>query len=265
MSATRIGVIGLGEAGRMLASSLAASADVRGWDPAPVDPITGVRVCTTASDAVSGAELVLAVTSAKHAVSAQSAALPSMLPGAIYADCATAGPTLKRRLANTATEAGVLFADVAIMAPVRRGPSATPMVMSGPGAHHAAELLTTHGLAAEAIDGAAGAAAARKLLRSMLIKGVTGVMIETLRTAEAEGLLPWFHDHLLDALSSQTPESLQGLLDGTVIHSIRRVDEMDAARQMAQEAGQDAQITTAVADLLRTVPQRGIPPVGLPT
>ncbi|MFT4122371.1 MAG: DUF1932 domain-containing protein [Microbacteriaceae bacterium] len=262
---TRVAVLGLGEAGRTFAAGIAGALEVRGWDPADPPAVPGVERVASAAAAVAGAEAVLAFAPAAHAAAALDAALDALGagtaggPGVLYADFSTAAPALKRELAGRAGAAGLHFADVAIMAPVRRGAANTPLMASGPAAAALAALLGDAGLRVQVIAGQVGEAAARKLLRSMLVKGLTGVMIESLRAAEREGLDDWFGPHLVATLTSLDRATLAGLVDGTRLHAARRVDEMEAAARMTEQAGGHAEIARAVAALLRSVEAEGVP------
>ena len=69
-----VAVLGLGEAGSTLASGLAAAGcAVRSWDPVVTAAPAGVARTGTAVDAVTGADLVLSLTTAAHAVAPRSA------------------------------------------------------------------------------------------------------------------------------------------------------------------------------------------------
>lgn len=256
---TRVAVLGLGEAGRTFASGLAQHVEVRGWDPADPPPVPGVERVADAADAVREADAVLAFAPAAHAATALASAAGAASAGTLYADFATAAPGLKRALSAAAASARLSFADAAIMGPVRKGAMNTPVMMSGEGAEALAALLGGAGIPSEVVPGEAGTAAARKLLRSMLVKGLTGVMIESLRAAELEGLTEWFVPHLLETLAALDAPTLAGFVDGTAVHAVRRVDEMEAAASMAEAAGGHAEITRAVAELLRSVAREGVP------
>src|SRR5437868_13826993 len=149
-----IAVLGLGEAGSVIARDLtAAGALVRGYDPAvrAAEPILDTA---TEAEAAQEAQLVLSVNSAKAAVEAFKAGLPGLLaggqprPDVLWADLNTASPGTKRQLA-----AGVPFADVAMMAPVPGRGVRVPMLASGPGAARYAALLGSLGAGIEVLDG----------------------------------------------------------------------------------------------------------------
>ena len=76
-----VAVLGLGEAGRTIASGLAAAGcAVRGWDPVVPRAPDVVRAETTGA-AVTGADLVLSLTTAAHAVDAARSVASSLAAG----------------------------------------------------------------------------------------------------------------------------------------------------------------------------------------
>lgn len=103
-----VAVLGLGEAGSLIAADLlAAGARVRAYDPAVPVPPSGATACTDEADAARGADVVLSVNTAADAEDATRAGLPGVATGALWADLNTAAPGLKRRLAELADDARV--------------------------------------------------------------------------------------------------------------------------------------------------------------
>ncbi|MEV4379118.1 DUF1932 domain-containing protein [Streptosporangium sp. NPDC049644] len=258
----RVAFLGLGEAGYAIASGLSARAHVTGFDPAWAGRPAEFTVSASAAEAVAGADVVIALTAAVDAPGALESVLTRTADTAIYLDLSTASPDLKRDLAATATAHGLTFAEGVLMAPVLRLPVRTPVLAAGPGAGRAAELLSACGMDVTSLGGEVGEAAARKLLRSIVVKGLTALMVESLRVAESQGLGRWCYDHLVDTLTGLDGDVVRGLLDGTVAHSVRRVAEMEAAASMARAAGEPAAMTLATAEVLRSVPGRGVPRFG---
>jgi 3-hydroxyisobutyrate dehydrogenase-like beta-hydroxyacid dehydrogenase len=181
-----IAVLGLGEAGSLIARDLlAAGARVRGYDPAVAAVLAwpaaaaapGLTETHSEAEAARGADLVLSVNSAKAAVGAFRAGLPGLGPGVLWADLNTAAPGTKRELAGIAAAAGVPFADVAMMAPVPGRGLRVPMLASGDGAEHYASMLTPLGACIEVLAGPAGLAATKKLLRSVFYKGMATAIV----------------------------------------------------------------------------------------
>ena len=257
---TRIAVLGLGEAGRAFARSLAERATVTGWDPMVTEDI-GVRLAASGEEAVAGADAVLAFTTAAHSADALATTIAAAPRAAVHADFATAAPIAKAELADRASAAGIRFADAAIMAPVRRGAGRTPVLLSGD-ADATSELrgvLGEAGYAVDVLDGPAGTSAARKLLRSMLVKGLTGVMIESLRAAEAQGLSDWFAEHLVDTLAGLDRATLAGCSTARSSTAAAASRRWRRRPRWPRRPADDAEITRAVAEVLRSVASEGVP------
>lgn len=240
-----IAVLGLGEAGSAIAADLcAAGAVVRGFDPrVPAGP--GIAACGSDADASRGAAVVLALTSAHEAEETLRLALPGIGPGTLYAEMNTASSGLKERLAQLAAGAAVSFTDIALMSPVPGNGLRTPMLASGPGAERFAEVLGALGASVEVLPGPPGAAAARKLLRSVFYKGLAAAVVESLRGAEAAGCAEWIRDSIARELTSASAATVSRLEQGSVRHARRRADEMAAATELLRQLGVEPRIASA--------------------
>jgi 3-hydroxyisobutyrate dehydrogenase-like beta-hydroxyacid dehydrogenase len=274
--ALTVAVLGLGEAGGTIARDLAAAGvAVRGYDPAvPAPP--GVTAAVSDADACLGADLVLSLTTANEAERALEQALPGLAgtggpggpggsgpggpggsgpggPGGtnpqpgrtVYADANTASAGLKQGLAVTADEAGVPFADIALMAPVPGRGLHTPMVVSGPAAEDVARLLGACGATVSVLPGPAGAAATRKLLRSVFYKGMAAAAIEALHAARAAGCEDWLREHIAAELAAADGGTLARLEQGSYQHARRREHEMAAASDLLNELSVPPRVTRA--------------------
>ena len=231
----RVAVLGLGEAGSRFAADLeSAGCDVRGWDPA------GGGNAGSDNDAVAGADVVLSLTTAAHALDAARSVADSLRDDTIYADLNTASPDLKRELAATVP----LFADVALMGSVPSTGLHTPALASGLGAERFAELFRPLGMPVELVDNAAGV----KLLRSVFMKGVAAAALESLEAAEAAGVAERVRADIVSMIGEPV---LHRLLEGSRMHATRRVDEMNAAAAYLEELGVPPHIANAAADSLR--------------
>jgi 3-hydroxyisobutyrate dehydrogenase-like beta-hydroxyacid dehydrogenase len=246
-------VLGLGEAGSAIATDLAAAgAAVRGFDPRVPAASLGIIECDGDADACRGADVVLSLTTAHDAADALRAALPGMSPGAIYADLNTSASALKQQLSSLAEGAGMgRFADVALMAPVPGKGLHTPMLVSGPAAADYARLLGGLGAVVELLDGPPGAAADRKLLRSVFFKGLAAAVTESLRAARAAGCEEWIRDNIAAELTAASEATVDRLEQGSIRHARRRAEEMADAAGLLRELGIPPRIAVASEDWLR--------------
>jgi 3-hydroxyisobutyrate dehydrogenase-like beta-hydroxyacid dehydrogenase len=241
-------VLGLGEAGRRLASDLvAAGVRVQGFDPLPEATVEGVVPAPDTGTAVLGCDVVLSLTTAAAATEAATTAVASLSAGAIYADLNTARPALKRELAALVAGAGARFADVALLGPVPARGLATPALASGAGARAFADALGPLGMPVEVVSGEPGDAAARKLLRSVFMKGVAAAAIESTRAGEAFGDREWLEGQLAEVVGRPL---LDRLLEGSRRHAARRVEELEAARELLLELGIEPRIADASRGVL---------------
>jgi 3-hydroxyisobutyrate dehydrogenase-like beta-hydroxyacid dehydrogenase len=246
-----IAVLGFGEAGSLIARDLvAAGAAVRGFDP-KVPPPDGVVGADSDAEAVIGADLVLSVNSAGEAVAALTASLNALPPGAVWADLNTASPAVKRRLADLGASRGVKVTDIAMMAPVPGNGLRVPMIASGD-AEYAAVTLRGYGADVEVLNGPAGLAATRKLLRSVFYKGMSASIVEALEAAEAAGLEDWLRPHIAAELAAADASTVERIVTGTRRHAVRRGHEMAAAAEMLTDLG----VQPIMADASRALHER---------
>jgi 3-hydroxyisobutyrate dehydrogenase-like beta-hydroxyacid dehydrogenase len=250
----RVAVLGFGEAGSLIAADLAAAgADVRGYDPvAPPPP--GVAGRSGDAAAVRDADLVLSLVAGHEAAAALAAALPALTPGTLWADLNTAAPGLKLALAAAAP--GIDVVDVALMAPVPGHGLATPMVAAGPAAGRFAALLGSYGAEVSVVAGPVGTAMSRKLLRSIVYKGLAAAVLEALDGARAAGCEQWLRGHLAAALAGFDESTLDRLVAGSHRHAARRTEEMAAAAEQLRELGVPPRMAAATEQVLAALSPR---------
>jgi 3-hydroxyisobutyrate dehydrogenase-like beta-hydroxyacid dehydrogenase len=252
-----IAVLGLGEAGSLLASDLLdAGAAVRGYDPAIPRPHglvgrEGFTITRGEAEAAAGARLVLSVNTSKAALGALEAAIPAIANGTDWADLNTASPGLKRQLATLGERHGIPVTDIAMMAPVPGKGLKVPMLASG-NAASTARVLRGLGASIEVLDGPAGLAATRKLLRSVFYKGMAASIVEALEAARAAGLEDWLREHIGEELAKSDVATVDRIVTGTRQHAVRRGAEMAAAAAMLDEL----EVPPLMADASRAVHER---------
>lgn len=264
----KVAIFGLGEAGSLIGSDIAddakangANLQLSGFDPASVETPDGIVRMSTAAEAVADADFILSFTGSADAKTALNQAVQMIPTSAIYADFASASAGLKRELATTAKGAGIKFCDVALMAMVPGNGIKTPAMFAGNGANELKELLTPFGMPIDIVSATAGDAAERKLLRSVVIKGVAGLMIEALEGAHQAGCEEWLWKNLVDEFTAIDQNMLQRLVKGTGIHAERRFHEMEASAQQLAELGVEPIMTRSTVASLDKAKRLGVPVV----
>jgi 3-hydroxyisobutyrate dehydrogenase-like beta-hydroxyacid dehydrogenase len=227
--------------------------EVRGYDPDLGRDVPSISRAPDLASAVAGSDVVLSVNSAKAALDAAEEALPALSETTIYADLNTASPELKRELAAFVAAAGVRFVDVALLGPIPELGLRAPVLASGVAAQAFADLFGPLGMPVSVISDEAGDAAALKLVRSVFMKGLASAVVESMQAAEAVGQREWL-EHEIEAMIGRP--YLERALEGSRQHAVRRVDEMEAARDLLLELGVEPRIASAsaaqLADLAAT-------------
>jgi 3-hydroxyisobutyrate dehydrogenase-like beta-hydroxyacid dehydrogenase len=249
-----VAVIGLGEAGSAIARDLQiAGATVRAWDPA-VSAADGLDLARTGREAAEGADAVLSVNAASAAEEVAESVADALGADAVFADLNTGSPALKRAVAEIVeTRGGGRFADVALMSPVVGRGLRTPALVSGPGAERFAELLVPLGMPVTQIGPEPGAAAARKLVRSVFTKGLAAAIGEALAAAEALDRRGDVYADIERTLTDADGPFLRRLVEGSARHAPRRAEEMAAAVAMLEELGVEPRIASAAEGWLRSL------------
>ncbi|HUN26841.1 MAG TPA: DUF1932 domain-containing protein [Steroidobacteraceae bacterium] len=257
----RIALIGFGEAGGILGAELAhAGLEVAAYDILLDAAATresmlhrmraaGVHACASAREAIAGAALVISAVTASAAVAAAGGAAAVLEPGQLFLDINSVSPETKRLCARSVIQAGAEFIEAAVMAPVPPQRLAVPMLLGGAHAAAAAGALRALGLNATAISDRIGVASAVKMCRSIVIKGLEALTLESLfaarRFAAEEEVLAslertfpqmGWQDALPDYLVSRIAE-----------HGRRRAAEMREVARTLEQVGIDPVMARATA------------------
>lgn len=243
---TRIAVIGLGEAGRRYVLGLAdAGAEVRGYDSSPGATDADAYRAARLADAVRSADLVISLVGGRAARGVAAEAAPLLGAGAVFADFNTAAPHLKEQIADVLRTHAVPMADVAVLAPVTRAGARTPLLASGPGADRVGEVLRPLGVPVDTIDAPVGSAARLKLVRSVFMKGLATLLIETLTAADTAEAGEWMRAQLVAELGPDAPALVDRLLTGTYAHTARREQEVRDALELLDSLDAPSDMTRA--------------------
>lgn len=251
-----VALLGLGEAGSAIGADLVAlGARVSGWDPDPARALSGAARAGSPEDAVADADVVLSLNAQAAAVAAAESVAGVLVPRHLYADLNAASAEVKRQVARVVERSGAAFVDVALLAPVPGRGLETPCLASGSGAARFAEAFGPLGMHVEVLDDGPGAAATRKLLRSVFMKGLAASVLESVAAARTAGCEDWLRGQIVAVLDDALVERL---VTGSETHAERRVEEMEAAAALLRELGVAAHVTEAAARVLKELtPARG--------
>ena len=195
-----IGFVGFGEAGFHIAKGLRAAGaeslfafDINTHAPALGEKIrecamrAGVRLVASNADLARECTIILSVVTANQAANAATQTALHLTPNHLYADMNSVSPALKQSIAAVVEACGARFVEIAIMAPVPPYEHKVPLLAGGRAAPDFAKSLTPLGMNIEVGDAEIGAAAATKMCRSIVVKGMEALLTECVLGATKYG------------------------------------------------------------------------------
>jgi 3-hydroxyisobutyrate dehydrogenase-like beta-hydroxyacid dehydrogenase len=201
-------------------------------------------------NAVAEADVVLSVNSPIVALNVATRVAPFLKKGRLFADLNTSSPRLKESIAQVVEANGALFVDVALMAPVPGRGLRTPVLVSGSGAEQFEKIFAPLGMPVKSLGTQPGAAIQRKLLRSVFMKGMAAVVIESLSSAERAGQREWMWQEIVSVFNEANESLMHRLIEGSHKHAVRRVEEMRAAAELLRELNTPPRVTIAAQEWL---------------
>jgi 3-hydroxyisobutyrate dehydrogenase-like beta-hydroxyacid dehydrogenase len=157
-------------------------------------------------------------------------------------------PMTKRAIAEAVAPSGADFVEATIMAPVPGPDHKVHVLASGPKARAVADGLNALGMRVDAVGERVGDASLSKMLRSIFIKGIEALMLESLVAARHAGI----EERILDSVQKTIPgidwRALATYnLERTVAHGARRAAEMHESAATVAELGLEPFVTDGIA------------------
>lgn len=262
MKMERIGLIGYGEVGKIFSVGLKSKPGVAAmavWDLNLTNPVTqaaelshaakaGVAAQRSAQALCEASDLVISAVTASSTLAVAREAAQFIRPGALFLDLNSASPGTKQQCAALLDAAGAHYVEAGVMTSVPPYGIQVPMLLGGVKAAELAPLLNRWGMNASAVSDQLGVASAIKMCRSIMIKGLEALVIESYTTARAYGV----EDQVLPTLQETFPGidwSEQGayFFSRVVQHGQRRAEEMRESANTVREAGFEPLMAAAIA------------------
>src|ERR1700682_6007157 len=244
-----VGLVGYGEVGRSLAEDLRkqdvaiTAYDLKlGTDQAgPLRDhasVHGVALAACHADLAAKADLVVSAVTANQAVAVAQACAPAVKQGGWFLDFNSASPGAKQRAAELIDGNGGRYVEGAVMTSIPPYRIKVPLLLGGAGAEELAPLLVGLGFNAKVASKELGVASAVKMCRSVMIKGLEAMVIESFTTARAYGV----EDAVLASLKETYPGidwEKQGayFFQRVIEHGRRRSEEVREVAETVREAG----------------------------
>ena len=266
-----IALLGFGEAGSAIARGLAAEGGWRGpakpGDNAPrrviaIDPALDkdargsalgkearrldVAIADGYTEALSEADLVICAVQGEHALEAATSAAPLLKKGACYLDLCTVTGRMSDEDRAAIESGGGRYIDIAVMGGFFTSGIKAPMLVAGEDVEPVVAWMNANGFVATALGPRPGSASSVKMLRSVIMKGIEALAVESFVAAERQGILEEVMGCLGDVDASTFAGTLAMLARTHIVHAERRWEEMGLVAQTLRETGVDPLMTAAI-------------------
>ena len=257
-----VGFIGFGEAGSTIAAGLRSAGLDRlfAYDIKTHDAAFGPRIAERAAAAqttlvespealAAACDIILSTVTSSSSLDAAKQTVAFLTPRHTYADLNSVSPALKQEIDRVISATGASFVEVAVMAPVQPYGHTVPMLLGGAGAAAFAQTMTPFGMRMDVFEGAkVGSAAAVKMCRSIVVKGIEALLFECVMAAtkfDADGLV---FASLTETWPGIDWKKLADYTSGrVVVHGERRAREMEEVAETLRAIGIDPIMAEATA------------------
>ncbi len=265
MTSPRLGFIGFGEAASLISKGLGEEGleGIRAYDIGLEDTSrcelvirraeeAGVELAVSTEDLLDKCNLVIAAVTSSVAVNVAKEAAPYLSERHIYADINSVSPDAKKQVGQIVETSGARFVEVSVMAAVPKFGHRVPLVLCGPAVEEVINSLSPFGMVMEDFGPEFGRAAAFKMFRSIMVKGMEALLLEMVLAASEYDIA----DRVLESVEEGYPgidwAALATYLIGrTAIHGDRRSHEMEEVSATLKSLGIDPIMASAAAKRIK--------------
>lgn len=165
-------------------------------------------------------------------------------------DFSSSLPDMKRRISAKAASCRCRYIDVAVMGSVPKLLHKTPLYISGLNSHDMVGLFSNLQMTIKIKGEEVGDASTIKLCRSVYMKGLAGLLLETQKVCDEFGVKEDVFQSIAENLDNQPfMQYSERLINGAIKHSIRQRDEVDECLQMMKPKGIEGEMTKATLNV----------------
>jgi 3-hydroxyisobutyrate dehydrogenase-like beta-hydroxyacid dehydrogenase len=250
-----VGFIGFGEAGSHIARGLKAAgcSRIAAFDIAPDKARNraaemGVPLVGSNRELADSARIIFSTVTCTCARDAAEQTAPYLRSRHIYADLNSVSPSLKQEIDRIISSAGAGFVEAAVMSPVPPHGHQSPMLLGGKAAGFFAEVMTPFGMRLQVISEKVGVAAATKMFRSIIVKGLEALMLECVLASAPFGADELVFSSLAESFPVIDWQKLANYMVGRmVVHGERRAREMEEVSETLEALGIEPIMAQAAA------------------
>jgi 3-hydroxyisobutyrate dehydrogenase-like beta-hydroxyacid dehydrogenase len=258
----RLGFVGFGEAAFHLAKGLreAGVKQTIAFDIHMHTPGLGEKIQARARETktglvefsaalAAGSDVIISAVTADQAVDAAEQTTPHLTSRHIYADLNSVSPRTKQQVGEIISRTGARFVEIAVMGPIPPHLHKTPMLLGGASAPEFLAMFSPYAMQLDVVStDQIGRAAAVKMFRSVIYKGLEALLFECVLGASQYGAEPRVFASLAESFPGIDWKKLADYMIGrVVVHGERRAREMDEVARTLEELGIEPMMAAATA------------------
>lgn len=192
-------------------------------------------------------DVIFSAVTADQALNAAEQTAPYLAPRHLYCDLNSVSPRMKQAVGRAVSRNGARFVESAMMAPVPPHAHKVPMLLGGEAAPDFVEIMRPFGMRMEVVaTDQIGRAAAVKMFRSVVYKGLEALIFECVLGASQYGAEPRVFASLNESFPGIDFEKLANYMIGrVVVHGERRAREMEEVAATLREIGVEPMMAEA--------------------
>jgi 3-hydroxyisobutyrate dehydrogenase-like beta-hydroxyacid dehydrogenase len=245
----RVGLVGYGEVGCILAEDLRAQGvavhafdlKLAGEAGAPLRTHAashGVVLHSSHAALAGQSDFIVSAVTASQTVAVAQACGPHLRRGSYFLDFNSASPGAKQRAAALIDVEGGRYVEAAVMTSIPPYRIRVPLLLGGAFAAELSPLINALGFASTVASDRLGVASATKMCRSVMVKGLEAMVIESFTTAR--------HYGVEDAVIASLHETFPGIdwekqaayfFQRAIEHGRRRSEEVREVAETVRDAG----------------------------
>lgn len=266
-SAPRIGFVGFGEAGFHLAAGLrqAGIEHIAAFDINSGEEIrqraakTGTQLVDSNRELSDLSDIVFSTVTSDQALIAAEQTAPGLGARHLYADLNSVSPSLKQAIDRVISATGARYVEVAVMSPIPPYEHRAPMLIGGAGGADFIETMKPFGMRMEFTSAKVGEAAATKMCRSIVVKGMEALLTECVLGASRYGA----EERVFKSLAETFPgldwsEMATYMVGRVVVHGERRAREMEEVAETLRSIGVEPMMAEATVRRMDWSAQLGL-------
>jgi 3-hydroxyisobutyrate dehydrogenase-like beta-hydroxyacid dehydrogenase len=256
-----LGFLGFGEAAFHLTKGLREAGlrdfvayDIHTHSPGRGEKIQGraqendIRLLASNAELADAAEWIWSTVTSDQAAVAAVQTAPHLRERHLYADFNSVSPAVKQSIDKTIGATGARFVEIAMMAPVPPYAHRVPILAGGPHAAEFRDRFTQYDMRIEIASKEVGTAAATKMFRSIMVKGMEALITECVLGAGRYGAEQAVFRSLAESYPGIDWPAMADYMIGRVVeHGERRAREMEEVAETLESIGVEPIMAAATA------------------